>query len=164
MNDQKTEVSKGERFKFGANWSRFLIDINDDRIELAKTSLKRMLNVDTLNGKKFLDIGSGSGLFSLAARMLGAQVHSFDFDPESVSCTLELRRLYFPNDNNWIVEQGSALDKDFMSNLGQWDIVYSWGVLHHTGEMWRALDLATERVSPDGMLFVAIYNDQGRAS
>ena len=86
------------RFAFGENWSRFLRTLDDDRIERAKRSLQDMLGVDTLAEKTFLDAGSGSGLFSLAARQLGARVHSFDFDPESVICTDWLRRSYCPND------------------------------------------------------------------
>jgi len=155
------EVSRGERFEFGKNWSRFLDLLTDDRIALAENSLKQMLEVDTLAGKNFLDIGSGSGLFSLAARRLGARVYSFDYDPHSVACTMELRRRYFPGDPDWTIEAGSALDVDYVKSLGRFDVVYSWGVLHHTGEMWRALDNAQLPLTADGLLFIAIYNDQG---
>lgn len=120
-----------------------------------------MLGVDTLDGKRFLDIGSGSGLFSLAARRLGAQVHSFDYDPQSVACTTELKRRYFSNDTAWTIEEGSALDAAYINRLGQFDVVYSWGVLHHTGAMWVGIENAITRVAVNGMLFIAIYNDQG---
>jgi len=91
-------------------------------------------------------------------------VHSFDYDPNSVGCTQELRRRYFPNDPQWIVEQGSALDVDYVASLGKFDVVYSWGVLHHTGDMWTALANAARPVAEHGMLFIAIYNDQGSHS
>lgn len=160
-NAHASEVSRGERFEFGKNWSRFLELLNDDRIAMAETSLKKMLGVADLAGKSFLDIGSGSGLFSLAARRLGARVYSFDYDPHSVACTMELRRRYFPGDAEWTIAEGSALDADYLTSLGRFDVVYSWGVLHHTGQMWRALDNAQLPLTAGGLLFVAIYNDQG---
>ncbi|MEP7198302.1 MAG: class I SAM-dependent methyltransferase [Chloroflexota bacterium] len=161
MSPHTLEVARGARFEFGANWSRFLAVLDDRRIAEAERSLKEMLDVTDLVGQNFLDIGSGSGLFSLAARRLGARVRSFDYDPRSVACTRELRQRYFPGDEQWTVEEGSALDADYMRALGQFDVAYSWGVLHHTGAMWRALDNARLSVAPGGKLFVAIYNDMG---
>jgi 2-polyprenyl-3-methyl-5-hydroxy-6-metoxy-1,4-benzoquinol methylase len=158
------DVSQGERFEFGKNWSRFLAHLDDNRIATAEQSLRKMLEIEDLSGKRFLDIGSGSGLFSLAARRLGASVHSFDYDPHSVACTSELKARYFPGDSSWTVEEGSALDAGYLNSLGQFDIVYSWGVLHHTGEMWRALENAHRAVGPGGKLFIAIYNDTGSQS
>jgi 2-polyprenyl-3-methyl-5-hydroxy-6-metoxy-1,4-benzoquinol methylase len=149
------------RFAFGANWSRFLQVVNEERIQTAEDALRSMLEVDSLAGKTFLDIGSGSGLSSLAARRLGASVRSFDYDVQSVECTTELRRRYFPNSPEWKVERGSVLDVDYLRTLGRWDIVYSWGVLHHTGDMWQALANVAPLVADAGTLFVAIYNDQG---
>jgi 2-polyprenyl-6-hydroxyphenyl methylase/3-demethylubiquinone-9 3-methyltransferase len=159
-----SEVAAGERFEFGKNWSRFLTLLDDKKIASAEQSLRDWLEVDSLEGKTFIDIGSGSGLFSLAARRLGAQVHSFDFDPNSVACTTELRRRYFPGDPRWKVEEASVLDPEHMSKLPKFDIVYSWGVLHHTGRMWEALDNAQRLVKLGGKLFIALYNDTGSQS
>jgi SAM-dependent methyltransferase len=158
------EVTQGLRFQFGRNWRRFLSGLNDQRIAEAENSIKRMLEAEDLRDKSFLDIGSGSGLSSLAARRLGARVRSFDYDPESVACTQYLKQRFFPDDSEWVVEAGSVLDTDWLRSLGKYDIVYSWGVLHHTGSMWQALDNIDPLVAPGGKLFVAIYNDQGRAS
>ena len=152
---------EADRFAFGRNWLRFLTVLDEERIQRAETSLLTMLKETTLEGRRFLDIGSGSGLFSLAARRLGATVHSFDVDPESVRCALELHRRYFPGDANWRIEQGSALDRDYLASLGTFDVAYSWGVLHHTGRMAEALENAALPVAARGKLFIAIYNDLG---
>ncbi|MEO8127517.1 MAG: class I SAM-dependent methyltransferase [Bryobacteraceae bacterium] len=164
MTQHAQEITSGERFGFGENWTRFLTTLQEDRIAHAETSLENMLGAGSLRGRRFLDLGCGSGLFSLAARRLGAQVHSFDYDPQSVACATELRRRYFPDDSSWQVEEGSGLDPQYLRSLGSFDVVYSWGVLHHTGAMWEALDNATIPVAPGGQLFVSIYNDQGTAS
>jgi 2-polyprenyl-3-methyl-5-hydroxy-6-metoxy-1,4-benzoquinol methylase len=152
------------RFAFGKNWDRFARDLPPARIANAVESLTEMLGTRDLSGLSFLDLGSGSGLSSLAAALSGAaRVHSLDYDPASVATTTRLRDRFAP-DVAWKTEQASVLDAERMASLGHWNIVYSWGVLHHTGDMWNALGLAAERVAPNGRLFVSIYNDQGLLS
>lgn len=162
MTINKSEINNGDRFAFGANWARFLSVLDEERILQAELSLKKMIGVDTLEGKTFLDAGCGSGLFSLAARRLGARVISFDYDPQSVLCTSELKDRYFVNDDSWTIETGSVLDIEFLDGLDECDILYSWGVLHHTGAMWLALENVISKVKrEDNILIIAIYNDQG---
>jgi 2-polyprenyl-3-methyl-5-hydroxy-6-metoxy-1,4-benzoquinol methylase len=155
------EIARGERFEFGRNWRRFLRVLDPPRIQRAEDSLVSMLRESSLSGRHFLDIGCGSGLSSLVARRLGARVHSFDFDAESVWCAEELRKRFFPGDPHWTIARGSVLDGAYMQSLGTFDVVYSWGVLHHTGRMWDAVDAACRAVAPQGKLFIALYNDLG---
>jgi SAM-dependent methyltransferase len=153
------------RFAFGDNWSEFLAVVDEERIAAAQGAMAAMLQADRLDGLSFLDVGSGSGLSSLAAMRMGAaRVHSFDYDAQSVACTRELKRRYFPAAGQWTAERGDATDAEYLRGLGTWDVVYSWGVLHHTGSMWAALDGVCAAVADEGRLFVAIYNDQGLKS
>ncbi|MBT2231286.1 bifunctional 2-polyprenyl-6-hydroxyphenol methylase/3-demethylubiquinol 3-O-methyltransferase UbiG [Nonomuraea sp. NEAU-A123] len=152
-----------DRFAFGANWLSFLELVDEGRIDMAVTSLKEALGVSDLSGRTFLDIGCGSGLFSLAAHRLGARVHSFDFDAHSVAASAKLRSMFAP-ESAWIIERGSILDEAYTQSLGLHDVVYSWGVLHHTGAMWQAIEAASRLVAPNGLLYISIYNDQGLTS
>lgn len=164
VSSHQKEIAEGKRFGFGKNWSHFITRLDEQRVAAAEESLRQMLEVGQLSGKRFLDVGCGSGLFSLAARRLGAVVHSFDYDPQSVGCTTELKRHYFPADVLWTIEEGSVLDESYLAGLSQFEVVYSWGVLHHTGQMWKALENVASLVAEEGKLFIAIYNDRGGTS
>lgn len=163
MTTHPAEAIGRDRFAFGDNWLKFIEVMDERRIEQAMGSLTAALGIEDLSGRSFLDVGCGSGLFSLAARRLGARVHSFDYDPDSVQACASLRDRYGPR-SDWTVEQGSILDEAYLATLGTFDIVYSWGVLHHTGDMWRAIGAASALTEPGGSLFISIYNDQGLAS
>ncbi|WP_285905641.1 class I SAM-dependent methyltransferase [Pseudodesulfovibrio pelocollis] len=160
MNREIREVPLEERFDFGSNWSKFLSKISEEQIVEATGSLLARFP-EGLSGSNFLDIGCGSGLFSLAAKKLGASVVSFDFDPKSVGCARQLKQRFYPEDDSWQICQASVLDATAMDGLGKFDVVYCWGVLHHTGDMWSAMENAVARVASGGKLFLAIYNDQG---
>jgi 2-polyprenyl-6-hydroxyphenyl methylase/3-demethylubiquinone-9 3-methyltransferase len=164
MDTHEFEIRSGQRFDFGANWKRFLAGAGEAEVAAAAASLLGTLGRPDLKELTFLDVGSGSGLSSLAAWRAGARVVSFDFDPNSVACTLELRNRSKASDASWQVLRGSVLDRNFLASLGTFDIVYSWGVLHHTGAMWDAVDNATQLVRAGGQLFIALYNDQGAVS
>lgn len=148
------------RYGFGANWKSFVAHaLNDRRVANAVDSLRALLRADSLAGRRVLDIGCGSGLFSLAACLLeAAEVQSFDLDPDSVAAAESLRAAHGIPEARWRIGLGSVLDEAFMAALEPADVVYSWGVLHHTGRMWRAIDLAASRVRPGGLFAIAIYN------
>lgn len=157
MSIQNDHLADG-RFPFGQNWTNFLSVVNESRFTEATARMSEVMG--DLRGKTFLDVGCGSGIHSLAAIRLGAsRVFSFDYDPQSVSCTQEMKRRFAPEAANWHIERGSVLDESYMRSLGKFDVVYSWGVLHHTGEMWKALDLVS--IPAQEKLMVAIYHDHG---
>lgn len=159
------EIAQGERFAFGQNWQKYSRHIDDAAINASIADISQKLESKSLAGKTFLDIGSGSGLSSLAAFRMGATVVSFDFDPDAVECTSRVRMQFAPEaGERWQVLQGSVLDRQFLDSLPEADVVYSWGVLHHTGDLWMALSNAADLVPLGGKFFIALYNDQGRPS
>jgi 2-polyprenyl-6-hydroxyphenyl methylase/3-demethylubiquinone-9 3-methyltransferase len=158
------EIATRDRFEFGRNWSRFLRSLTPENVRQSENALAAMLGRAAMAGRSFLDLGSGSGLSSLAARNLGATVVSVDYDPGCVACAEELKARFWKEDAQWRILEGSALDRAFLRELGRFDIVYSWGVLHHTGAMWQALENVVDLVEDGGTVFLAIYNDQGGIS
>ena len=144
-------------FSFGRNWTDFLETVGEEEVEKAETDIGEWLGEGSVSGKDVIDIGSGSGIHSFAFIHLGARrVHSFDFDQFSVEAT---KRLWSARGEpgHWAVEHGSVLDKEYLDSLGQFDIVYSWGVLHHTGEIWKAVKNCFGVVRPGGMVWISLY-------
>lgn len=154
----KSLMDSESHFKFGANWRSFLMDLDEGRLRIAAESLLEFLDAADLQGKTFVDVGCGSGLFSYAAFYLGAErIVSFDVDPECVLCCQDLhKRAGSPE--CWTIMSGSALDREFLQDLGVFDVVYAWGVLHHTGRMWEAIDNCAGLVGPGGWYYLALYN------
>lgn len=153
--DQDPNVS----FSFGKNWEQFIQQhFSEERIDIAGKHLLNFLGVSDLKGRTFTDVGCGSGIHSLAAFRAGAErILSFDLDPHSVSTTLKMRE-WAGNPQHWTVQHGSALDKDMLARLPKADIVYSWGVLHHTGKMWEAVENVASLIAPGGVYYLALYN------
>ncbi len=150
-----------DRFAFGKNWQNFLGGLNPARVAGARADLIKWLGTDRLTGASILDIGCGSGVHSYCLHDMGAaRVVSFDYDNHSVDATKSLHELA-GSPESWTVQQGSVLDTDFVRSLGTFELVYSWGVLHHTGQMWQAIANAATCVSPGGYLFIAIYAKGG---
>jgi len=152
---------EGISFSFGRNWEDFIkTSFSDERVKIAKAHLLDFLEVEDLHGKYFLDIGSGSGIHSLAALLLGAErVVSFDVDEYSVKAA-EMVRERKGRGFDWEILRGSVLDNDFLARIKPADIVYSWGVLHHTGDMWTAIRNAAGLMRPGGLFYLALYTTE----
>lgn len=145
-------------FSFGKNWNHFVTQhFTPERLSIAKNHIANFLEMPDLSGKSFLDVGCGSGLSSLAVYELGAaRIVSFDVDPYSVKATMALKDMA-GNPPHWTVLKGSVLERPFLDSLEKADIVYSWGVLHHTGNMWKAVENTASLMKEGGLLYIALY-------
>jgi len=145
-------------FSFGRNWQKFVEkNFSDERVAISRDHILDFLGVPDLKGKYFLDIGCGSGLHALAAVRSGAErVVGVDVDPFSVEASRKIREMS-GSPASWEVVRGSILDDAFVAGLAPADIVYSWGVLHHTGDLWKAVRNAASRVRLGGLFYIAIY-------
>jgi SAM-dependent methyltransferase len=147
------------RYAFGKNWAEFIEkNFSQSVVDDSREHLAQFIRMDSLKGLTFVDIGCGSGLHSLAAYQMDAdRIFSFDYDFDSVGTTKKIHE-YAGSPSNWIVEQGSVLDKSYMEKLPKSDIIYSWGVLHHTGDMWTAVRNAAIPMKPGGLFYIALYS------
>lgn len=146
-------------FSFGENWQAFLGTASEETFQTARQDIEEWLGTGSVQGKRVLDIGSGSGIHSLAFLSLGAsELMSFDRDPKSVAATTSLWEKS-GKPTRWTVREGSVLDRAFLEGLGweSFDIVYAWGVLHHTGAMWDAVENALQMVRQGGLAWLALY-------
>jgi len=143
-------------FAFGKNWASYADLIGQPQIEEAKRGLLKLIPASDLAGRSFLDIGCGSGVHSLAAAQLGvSRLLATDIDTDSVATTRAVLTK-FAVGAPWEAKAVSVFDLD-PERDGRFDIVYSWGVLHHTGAMWEAIAKAAAMVAPGGLLAIALY-------
>jgi SAM-dependent methyltransferase len=144
-------------FSFGENWLAFLDSVSEESLQAARADVQKWLQPTDVANRTVLDVGSGSGIHSYCFHGLGArQLVSFDLDPRSVAATQHFWE-QAGRPASWRVLTGSILDEDFLRSLGTYETVYAWGVLHHTGQLWKALDNACHLVAPGGCLWVSVY-------
>lgn len=152
-----------KKFAFGANWKQYVGKaLTSERVLEARQSLLAYLPEEDYKGF-FIDIGCGSGIFSLAALAMGcARCVSIDVDRESLEAARIVKDRFsrlVPSAASWDIVCGDILNlADTVALTGRGDIVYSWGVLHHTGDMYRAIANAARLVKPGGYFIIALYN------
>ena len=155
MSDAVNLLDRESHFDFGRNWASYLQLVTDAHVQEAVRSLQRLAG-DDLRGKRVLDIGCGSGLHALAALRLGArEVVAVDIDADCLATTQQLLQAHAAG-QPWSTRQTSVFDL-ITDSPAPFDVVYSWGVLHHTGDMYRALRAAAALVAPDGQFIFALY-------
>jgi SAM-dependent methyltransferase len=145
--------------QFGQNFKdNLLSSFNKSKLEETKKFITHFLEVDSLMGHTFLDAGCGSGVFTLAATELGADVFSFDIDDVAIQNTKKLLTDFgYTYDDSKIII-GDILQPEFIQSIDRFDYVMCWGVAHHTGQMWKSIDSVCHTVKDGGVLHLGIYN------
>jgi 2-polyprenyl-6-hydroxyphenyl methylase/3-demethylubiquinone-9 3-methyltransferase len=157
------------QFDFGQNWSDYSAHaLTEERVRQARSDFARLMAMAgvELPGTSFADIGFGQGLGLLSAVSMGARAVGCDINPLCVEVLGRNGRLFPGMDTQDIpIVIGSILDPHVVESLRQaapdpsgYYVVHSWGVLHHTGRMWQAIDNAASLVRPGGTLVIALYN------
>jgi 2-polyprenyl-6-hydroxyphenyl methylase/3-demethylubiquinone-9 3-methyltransferase len=159
-NEAAQAANERVSFSFGENWQKFIAGIDDNALRCAEESFVDFTKLSRLNDYEFLDIGCGSGMSSLVALRLGARrVVGVDVDPSSVAASMAMRDRFGYSPDRWQIHSGSVLDAQFLQGLGRFSYVYSWGVLHHTGAMWPAIEnVVQNNIQPGGMFHLALYH------
>lgn len=152
-------MARDTHFNFGENWEHYSQSVlSQESLESAIKSIQNLLQTQNLEEKSFLDVGCGSGLFSIAASELNAsRIIGIDINPVCIDISNKNSERLIPNSSITFLK-GSALDKVFLSQLGNFDVVYAWGSLHHTGSMWDSISMVSKQVKSDGLLVLSIYN------
>lgn len=155
------------QFDFGNNWADFSANaLDDESVQRARQEFSALLErAGGVRGKSFIDIGFGQGLSLLSAAAEGARVVGVDINPKCGE-VLRRNRVHFPGVVDDVpVVIGSILEdrtlervREIAPDHGRFDIVHSWGVLHHTGDMELAVRNAAGMVKPGGHFVVALYN------
>ncbi len=156
------------QFDFGKNWQDFSFQaLTQEKVIQTKESFQHLIDDMDLRGKSFLDIGFGQGLSLLTACEKGALAVGTDINEKCLD-VFQHNKQYFPRTTNNVdvpIVIGSILDPKVVDQLhaaspglSGYDIVHSWGVLHHTGNMKKAIQHTASLVNADGCLVLAIYN------
>jgi 2-polyprenyl-6-hydroxyphenyl methylase/3-demethylubiquinone-9 3-methyltransferase len=152
-----------KRFEFGANWISYSRNaLTKERIESARSDFNDLFDTIPFRGKTFLDIGFGQGLSMLCAREKGANVTGCDIDPKCGEA-FALTEKAFGAGKPVTLVTGSILSEATVAALRKknsrgFDIVHSWGVLHHTGALHVAMETACSLTARNGYLVIAVYN------
>lgn len=147
-------------FTFGENWLAYSRTLDAARLESATASVAGLLGVADLTARTVVDVGAGSGLFSLAAlRLNAARVLAIDRDPNCLEAVRQnAARFLTPGQRARLDVQPADVLREGSLPAGQFDVVYAWGSLHHTGALWTAIRHVAPLCAPGGQFALAIYN------
>jgi 2-polyprenyl-3-methyl-5-hydroxy-6-metoxy-1,4-benzoquinol methylase len=109
------------------------------------------VSADWFKGKKVLDAGCGNGRWSYGLAQLGCDVTAVDINTSGLNSTKEVLGSFQGNHRVIL----SALEDLYLDE--KFDLVFSWGVLHHCHSFTKSLQNLSKLVDDDGMLYLYLY-------
>jgi 2-polyprenyl-3-methyl-5-hydroxy-6-metoxy-1,4-benzoquinol methylase len=108
-------------------------------------------------GKKVLEIGCGIGTDTISFARNGAEVTVAELSERSMEVA-EQRAEVFGLADRISFHRGNAEELTSFVPVAAHDLVYSFGVIHHSPHPERILEQATNYLEPGGTLKVMVYN------
>jgi len=127
-------------------------DMRKLRYEL-QDYMYKSFNFQDFRGKKVLEIGCGSGIDSVEFARNGAEVYAVDMTDKAIKHT---KKLFKELNLKGEISKADATNLPFQNNF--FDLVYSYGVLHHIPVVEKALDEIHRVLKPKGKCFVMLYH------
>jgi SAM-dependent methyltransferase len=146
------ETPCGTRDLAGADRARFFRELEDTRYQL-EPYIRTFARFHEGKGKKVLEVGVGAGTDFVNWVRAGADATGIDLTSEGVSLTRERLAL---EGLHATVLQGDAERLPFPDN--SFDLVYSYGVVHHSPDTARAVSEIHRVLRPGGRARVMIYH------
>jgi ubiquinone/menaquinone biosynthesis C-methylase UbiE len=116
-------------------------------------SFGRYVDFDGLSGKDVLEVGCGSGIAAQMLAEAGANLTAVDLTPWAVATT---RRRLNAFGLDGTVQEADGEDLPFEDT--SFDLVFSWGVIHHSSDMDQALRELVRVLRAGGQIVLMVYN------
>jgi ubiquinone/menaquinone biosynthesis C-methylase UbiE len=157
--DMRQEEGTTQRV-YGKLWDKYETDeyIKEAYRIIESRFKNNEFDLSVLKGKTILDMGCGSGRYTIALTKTGAEkVYGIDLGKESIRKAALIAEK--SGIRNIEFDVGSVLDLPYEDNL--FDFIYSNGVLHHTENLEQGINELYRTLKPGGESFLYLYADGG---
>jgi len=142
-----------ESTKYPEGAKEFFEEIRKDRYEVYAPWLLKTFKFEQYKNKKVLEIGVGVGTDHLELAKAGAILTGIDITPKSIELTKKNLELHGYKSNLLVAD---AENLPFEDN--SFDVVYSFGVLHHVPDTQKAIHEVYRVLKPNDKAIIALYH------